>query len=215
VEIPPGTEDGTEDYDPTDSGPEAAEEPGKAEDDVTDLVEAPRESGRSETTQPKDRPAAGGQKKATAPGKGKSKIEVSGKRVRKTFGRPDGKPPKKPLSAAQIKAMLNAGARPGDHTTEVNDETLYLETVRHQLYTAWDQPTTIDIDGLTTKVDIRLGLGGALLGHSILQSSGNATMDDSVLRAIKATPRISGLPAWFVAKHARIQVVFRLTQEKR
>jgi TonB family protein len=63
-------------------------------------------------------------------------------------------------------------------------------------------------------VDIELGQNGAVLASRLATSSGNAVMDESVLRAVKAVRRIPGLSAEFIRQHRRLPVVFELTGER-
>jgi TonB family protein len=67
---------------------------------------------------------------------------------------------------------------------------------------------------MAVKVDIELGLNGAVLDSRLASSSGNSVMDESVLRAVKAVRRIPGLSAEFIRQHRRMPVVFELTGER-
>lgn len=211
VEVPPGTDDGTDDFDPAElSAPIPINDP-------TPIETAPSAPNNANAPEPSRRqtPAktTGGKtpaKKAIAKHQ-PPPIERSARRVKNPFGRPGARIPKKILSAAEIKRYLAAGARIGDHTTEIDEETLYLEMVRHILYEAWDQPQAADTAGRRARVEIELGPGGQLRNGTLVAGSGNRLMDDSVMRAVRAVPRIPDLPPTFIARHGRIKVTFELT----
>jgi TonB family protein len=88
---------------------------------------------------------------------------------------------------------------------------LYLELVRATLYRAWDQPTQIGVAGLVARVELSLSSDGSVSASRLLSGSGNAVMDESVMRAVRAVHRIPGLPAEFALSHRRIAVAFELT----
>lgn len=118
--------------------------------------------------------------------------------------------PRKILTPEEIQRMLDAGARPGDHTSAVDDDALGLEMVRQALHNAWTQPTSDDAGNAEAVVEIRLAPDGTVLGRALLKRSGNRLMDASVLQAADAVARIPGLPPDFVARHRTISVLFRV-----
>ena len=216
VEVPPGTEDGLDDFDPAASvlpPPPAPDDLSllKTEEPPADAIAKKAKAEKSKQTKKEE---AGKKSVKTESGKVKpDKVMRSNKRVRNPFGRPGAKVPKKILTAAEIRRYLAAGAKIGDRTTEIDAEQLYLETVRHVFYQAWDQPTTLKDDGLKTRVEIELGPGGTVRSGAIVGESNNRTMDDSVMRAVRSVSRIPDLPPSFIARHGRIRVTFELRGE--
>lgn len=90
----------------------------------------------------------------------------------------------------------------------------YMELVRLTMFAAWEQPASLAANGLVTKVEIFLGPDGTVTRTRKAGGSGNATMDDSVMKAVEAVRRIPGLPASFISKHPSITVGFELTDRQ-
>lgn len=114
------------------------------------------------------------------------------------------------LSEADMRRLLNGDTRFGDGSP-VSQEFVVLDMVRQAMYRAWDQPTDIGIAGLVTRVELTFSSDGSILGSRMLNSSGNKTMDNSVMRAVQSVRRVPGLPASFLSSHRRIPVSFELT----
>lgn len=210
VEMPPGVEEGLE---TSPLMPEPEPEVKKAEQVPEPSPEPVAAQVPAATPKEKAKPTSAKEKTKSVKKESAPKIQVNKKRVRNPYGsRTSTRMPKKLLTADEIRKRLNAGARIGDHTTDVDDETLYLETVRKTFYMAWIQPA-LAIDGLATKVDIELSPGGNVLGGQIAIGSGNPMMDASVMKAVNAVNRINGLPVWFLKKHRRLRIVFELSGE--
>ena len=117
---------------------------------------------------------------------------------------------KSSLSEADMRRLLNGDTRFGDGSP-VSQEFVVLDMVRQAMYRAWNQPTTIGIAGLVTKVELTFSSDGAIIGSRMVNSSGNKTMDASVMQAVQSVRRVSGLPASFLSSHRRIPVSFELT----
>lgn len=220
VEVPPGDEMGEETSPEKWTPPEPEPEPAEPEPETDVVSLKPPKPTPKVPPKPKPEPA---KKKAEPPRKdnstpaktSKSKIQVSRKKIKNPYGSSKStRTPTKLLSAAEIRKRLAAGSKIGDHTSDVDDEYLYLEIVRRTFYQAWIQPSSIPIDGMAVKVDIELGANGAVQGHRLSMSSGNAVMDESVMRAVQAVRRIPGLSADFIRGHRRLPVVFELTGER-
>ena len=96
----------------------------------------------------------------------------------------------------------------------LTEDMAYMELVRLTMYKVWEQPTSLPANGLVTKVEIFFGANGAVTGSRKAGGSGNATMDDSVMRAVEAVRRIPGLPASFISKHPSLIVEFELTDKR-
>ncbi len=120
---------------------------------------------------------------------------------------------KSSLSEADMRRLLNGDQKFGDGSP-VSQEFVVLDMVRQALYRAWNQPTTIGIAGLVTKVELTFSSDGAIVGSRMINSSGNKVMDASVMQAVQSVHRVSGLPAAFLSSHRRIPVSFELTGDR-
>jgi len=130
--------------------------------------------------------------------------------IRKLLGRGAKLGKKSSLSDADLRRLLNSDSRFGDGSP-ISQEFVVLDMVRQAMYRAWDQPTDIGIAGLVTKVELTFTSSGSITASRMLASSGNKTMDASVMRAVQSVHRINGLPASFLSSHRRIPVSFELT----
>ena len=139
-------------------------------------------------------------------GKGK----LTPEEVRKLLARGAKIGNKSSLSEADMRRLLNGDSRFGDGSP-ISQEFVVLDMVRQAMYRAWDQPTDIGIAGLTTKIELTFSSDGSITGSRMLASSGNKTMDASVMRAVQSVRRVSGLPASYLSTHRRIPVSFELT----
>ncbi len=155
----------------------------------------------------------------------KPKIEVSKKLVRRN------KTSKTKLTAAEIQRLLDRGTKIGNKASlsdadvrrllnsdsrfgngnPATRELVYLDVVKQAMYRAWDQPTSLGIAGLVTRVEFSFSPDGGISSSRLTGPSGNSTMDESVLRAARSVRRISGVPAEFFLSHRRITVAFELT----
>jgi len=142
-------------------------------------------------------------------GKGK----LTPEEVRKLLERGAHLGTKSSLSEADMRRLLNGDSKFGDGSP-VSQEFVVLDMVRQALYRAWNQPTTIGIAGLITKVELTFTSDGSIVGSRLINSSGNKTMDASVMQAVQSVHRVSGLPATFLSSHRRIPVSFELTGDR-
>ncbi len=139
-------------------------------------------------------------------GKGK----LTAEEVRKLLDRGAKIGKKSTLSEADMRRLLNSDSRFGEGSA-VTQEFIVLDMVRQAMYRAWNQPTDIGIAGLVTRVELTFNPDGTIVGSRIISSSGNKTMDASVLRAVESVHRVSGLPSGYLSSHRRIPVAFELT----
>lgn len=139
----------------------------------------------------------------------KTKTRLSPEEIQSLLDR-GGKVGKPTLTDAQLRSLLNSTTKFGSGTP-MTQEMLYLELVRQTLYRAWNQPTQIGIAGLVANVELSLSPDGAVAGSRLAGGSGNSTMDESVMRAVRSVRRIPGLPAEFTLSHRRLTVAFELT----
>ena len=105
------------------------------------------------------------------------------------------------LSDREIEQLLKQGAKIGSVTSIPDDASAralgaYCNHVRDRLYAAWQQPDSLrNLPGVTATVEITVQSNGTVGGGRILRSSGNADMDDSVLKAVRTVKAMHPLPA--------------------
>ena len=83
-----------------------------------------------------------------------------------------------------------------------------------RFHARWEQPTSIvrsDQDFLTT-LKLRINKDGTVTGREIVNSSGNAVMDESVLGAAKKVTAVDPLPAGLGGETFEVNIVFKLDQ---
>ncbi len=186
--------------------------------DKDDVPAPDKDAEPRKTPPPKKKPEV--KKTDTAP----KKIEISKKLVKRSGSG------KSKLTAAEVQRLLDRGAKIGKSTLSETDlrrllnsdtrfgdgksmtqDAVYLDAIKQTMYRAWDQPTSLGIAGLVAKVEFSFSADGSISGRRLTAPSGNATMDESVMRAAKSVPRINGIPITFFASHRRITVAFELT----
>lgn len=119
-------------------------------------------------------------------------------RVVRTVSAP---PPKdKPLSPAEIEALLKRGAKIGSETVVPPDNQIamaaYFDHVHEKMYAAWQQPAQLkNLPGLRTTITISVTPQGRIVGRRKIASSGNALMDESVMDAVNKVSQLKPLPA--------------------
>lgn len=133
-------------------------------------------------------------------------IERSTKRLEKRQPRPE----TKPLTEEEIRTLLAQGAKLSDHTSIPDEDSRCFELVRRTLYGAWAQPAAAEAGDARAEVALRLDAGGRVVGREIVKPSGNSVLDTSVLVALNAVDRISGLTAGFMERHKVITILFRV-----
>lgn len=160
------------------------------------------------------------------------KIEVSRKLVRRPSNLPKATTTRKSkLTPEEIARLIDRGATVGKRSTlsdddlrrilntdtkfgkgsPISQEQLYYEMVRQILHRAWDQPGSLGVVGLVTRVELTVAPDGRILSSRMVGGSGNAVMDNSVMQAVRSVPRLTGVPGDFLSSHQRITVAFELT----
>lgn len=142
----------------------------------------------------------------------KKPIEKSTRRVP-----PPATPPPKPLSAEEIRKLLEAGTRPPRSSALANTDALpawYYALVRQTMYDAWAQPGGLSASaGLVTRVEIRVERGGGISRRTLVKPSGNRLMDESVMKAVNSVAQLPPLPPQFPGAYKDITIDFELTRE--
>lgn len=89
----------------------------------------------------------------------------------------------------------------------------YYSMVRAAMYEAWQQPSSLaGKKGLMSSVLIRVQRDGTITRRSLDQSSGNALMDSSVMKAVESVQQLQALPPGFGGDYKEITIYFELTE---
>ncbi|MBR4190030.1 MAG: TonB C-terminal domain-containing protein [Kiritimatiellae bacterium] len=146
------------------------------------------------------------------------KVIKQNNRVVRTQTPPNAPAPKGPvLTQKQIEDLLKKGAKIGSSTVIPDDPSAqklgaYSNHVRDRLYAAWQQPESLkNLPGLMATVQITIQQDGRVGNGKILKSSGNATMDGSVLKAVRTVKAMRALPAG-IKGPIDLEIEFELAQ---
>lgn len=126
----------------------------------------------------------------------------------------NGRTERQTMSQAEIQNLLNQGYRPGKTTQlAANEKQRCLSLIRAAFYAKWtNRPAWTD----TLKqmhLEVRFGPGGRVLGHRLVQSSGNGQADATVRQAAALVPVVHGLSADFLQEFKTVTIRFEVTPE--
>jgi len=91
----------------------------------------------------------------------------------------------------------------------------YFSMIHDRFHSRWDQPTNISRGGqdIVTTLKIRIGKDGTIQNREIVHSSGDTTMDQSVMTAAERVQQIDPLPAGLGSGDSfEINIAFKLDQ---
>ena len=112
----------------------------------------------------------------------------------------------KPLSQADIMKALAAGAKFGaSNQLAENEEQRCVSLISRRFYECWTDFNWSE-NLRPVLLAVKFGGGGKILGYRIVQSSGDAKVDQSVLAAAKRADHVSGLSAEFLKKYPEITI---------
>jgi TonB family protein len=112
----------------------------------------------------------------------------------------------KPLSQADILKALAGGAKFGaSNQLAANEEQLCISLISRRFYECWTDFNWSD-NLKPVHLLVKFGAGGRIMGYRIIQSSGDAKVDQSVLAAAKRANYVSGLSADFLKKYPEITI---------
>ena len=112
----------------------------------------------------------------------------------------------KPLSQAEIMKALAGGARFGaSNRLAANEEQRCFSLIRRRFYECWTDFNWSE-NLRPVHLSVKFGGGGKIIGYRIVQSSGDAKVDQSVLAAAKRAGYVAGLSADFLKLHAEITI---------
>ena len=185
------------------------EEPPKVDEKVEAVEKIPekkkKEFKKSEVKQPDKKP----EKKVEKPKKEFKKGEIKKPpKIQPPVKLPPGKGTSrdKPLSQAEIMKALAAGAKFGaSNQLAENEEQRCISLISRRFYECWtDFNWSENLQPVL--LSVRFGGGGKIIGYKIVQSSGDAKVDQSVLAAAKRADHVSGLSAEFLKKYPEITI---------
>lgn len=114
---------------------------------------------------------------------------------------------------ADIEKLLNEGYRPGRTDSIAKDEyQRCVSLIQRAFYSQWDRPPWTD----TLRemyLSVQLGPGGRILGYRLVQGSGDARADATVLQAASRVKGISGLTPEFISQNKTVKVRFKVTPQ--
>lgn len=91
----------------------------------------------------------------------------------------------------------------------------YFSMLHDRFHARWDQPTSIARGGqdIVTTLKLRIAKDGRILSHEIVHSSGDITMDQSVMTAADRVQQIDPFPAGLTTGDVfEVNVAFKLDQ---
>lgn len=141
----------------------------------------------------------------------KKKIKRSKKRIRRSKTMPQSTPVPEPRQASEeeIRNLLSPALSRSNVAVDDFPYDWYYALVRHACYEAWNRPSRASVrPGTVAVVSIRVYRDGTVREHQIVRSSGNATMDTSVLRALRTLTRLKPLPTSYVGEFKDITIDF-------
>lgn len=139
----------------------------------------------------------------------KKKIEVSKKRVKRTPSKPAPEP--SGLTREEIKKVLAARANVDENSASVQSDfpTWYYLLVHDAMHRAWKQPAGLSGLGVSAQALIRVQRDGSISRRTLIKSSRNRIMDDSVMQAVQSVSRLKALPAQYKGAYKDITVNFQ------
>lgn len=134
----------------------------------------------------------------------KKKEIKKGKRITKKIKTNVKPKEKQTLSDAEIRKLLDKGARVGERTSlPKNEISLNASILKNRFYDAWLPPPREASGYRPAIVVFKIDSNGALHSARISQSSGSKEYDDSCLEAIRNVGRVSELSAQFIREFGK------------
>ena len=143
--------------------------------------------------------------------KPRKKIEVSKKRI--TRSNAPKTPKRNKLSEEEIRKLLAAGAKAGDHTSIPDEDQRCFALIKNTLHAVWDQPKAEAVGDAEAGLRITLEPGGRIRSSKLHRKSGNPVLDASVQHVGDTVQRIHGLSADFIRRHPTLTITFCVTDD--
>ena len=188
--------------------PEIKEEPKEKVEAVEQIKEKPKpkkkEFKKSEIKHPKkEKPKEPPKKKEFKRGK-----VIKPPKMKPPMKLPPGKGTSrdKPLSQAEIMKALAGGAKFGaSNQLAANEEQRCISLISRRFYECWTDFNWSE-NLRPVHLLVKFGAGGRITGYRVVQSSGDAKVDQSVLAAAKRAGYVAGLSADFLKKYPEITI---------
>ena len=144
----------------------------------------------------------------------RKKIKVSKRRIQREGVAPPQPLPRKRMLQKDVAKKLYSTELASQHNRQDDFPfKWYFALVQRTMNEVWDQPSAASARlGAMTKVSIRVHRDGTITFPKIVRSSGDAEMDDSVLRAVHSVRRLKELPEQYKGDYKDITVDFILTR---
>jgi len=202
VDVTPPSPDG-------ESMPESEPEPPEPEPEpeptpIPELVPDPPKPDPPKPPEPKPEPP-----KPDPPKPPKPKIEVSKERVIRKTDQPS--PPKSnPLTAKQIRDLLNEGRTAGTYTSAANEDSRGMALIKTTLDSLWIKPSKASAGDAEAFLKIWIEPDGRISKAELSRRSGNPELDASVEAVGQQAKRLHGLSAEFIRRHATVTIAFQV-----
>jgi len=185
---PPMPENGVEDI--------LLPEPEPAPEAIPELIPDP----------PKPKPPDPPKPKPPEPPKPPKPAFERGQRIVRETGSPTPKP--NPLSAEEIRRMLEAGATAGDRTSIPDEDSRALALIKKTLDTLWQKPSKAAAGEAEAFLRVWIEADGRVTRAELSRRSGNAALDESVEAVGRQVQRFHGLPADFIRRRSPVTIAF-------
>ncbi|MDA3799003.1 MAG: TonB family protein [Kiritimatiellae bacterium] len=136
----------------------------------------------------------------------KKEIQVSKKKIVRGEKKPEVQ--KKTITEEQLKKQLASdSAAP---TYSLSDEQKNLVRIRNAFYKTWQQPSKAAVGDAQVTLQLEFDSSGNVTSRKLINSSGNKTLDDSVLAGAKLVSSVPGLTKEFLKRNKKVTVSFRV-----
>jgi outer membrane biosynthesis protein TonB len=114
----------------------------------------------------------------------------------------------KRLSAAEIKKLLDKGARAGDHTSIPDEDARCMDIIKRTLDSVWDQPSSEAAGDSIAVLQLKFSGNSRISSGKLYRKSGNVALDSSVSRITQNIQHINGLTPDFIRRHPSVTISF-------
>ena len=109
--------------------------------------------------------------------------------------------------------LLNQGYKPGETTQlAASEEQRCVSLIRKAFHDKWEQPAWTSSMRMMF-LEVTFGPGGKVVGYRLVQSSGDAKADRSVISAASRVGAVAGLSSDFLAKNKTVRIDFKVTPQ--
>jgi TonB family protein len=115
---------------------------------------------------------------------------------------------RKKVTAEQLKKEL--GSNNSNVSYTLSQEQKNMVRIRNALYQAWLQPSKTAVGDAKVTLQISLDSKGNIIGRKLIGTSGNKTLDDSVIASASRVNRIPGLTKEFLKRNRKVTISFRV-----